>query len=311
MENEGVANAVEHARNSLVDLDLSGAYHWLDLALTRDYDDATTLALLKFLQFWKDRIQRLSSCESDYDRADFLISQWPLFQGFCEHIGYWNEKDIDAVRRYVFGVVLKYMKTYDTVEGVRDPGVLLRVGLCYKVMGDYERARRFFETALGIDQTDPRILSELADVLALLDEEDASKLLFRESFYLDPEAVMLDTLESALIRRLIDSVSKVEGVTKASLPYWLPVYAVVGGVFTVRRELKPAEYGQLRQDIYALERAWQEEPERHDILRPALLNKYFWFLDHARQTQQARHVTDEILLKIESLHPDIYKLYTR
>jgi hypothetical protein len=81
-------------------------------------------------------------------------------------------------------------------------------------------------------------------------------------------------------------------------------------VFSVKRELKQTEAGRLKQSIFSLEAEYEANPSRRALLRPRLLNHYFWLIDHYEISHEDHSLIEEILLKIKVTDPDIYKMYT-
>jgi len=309
MDERSVLYYQEQAFLLLQEGKLDAALAAMDQALTLDYADHRTIFMLKCARYWEPRFIKCAKLPV-LEACEYLVGQWKAFAEFRERLNYDDEKAVWSFRHLVFGTMLHDLESYNNEAGVRNPQVLLMAGLCHKLCGRYEISRKFFESACRLVPDNATYIAELADVHACLGEEEMAKLLFKEAFYLDPQAVKTETLDSAIIRRLIDSV-KVQGFSVESLPWWIPVFGLLSGVFTASRELRPAEYGKLRQAIYALEREYQDHTSNRDITLPALLNKYFWMLDHAKQTRQPRHVIEELLLKVESLHQGVYKLYTR
>ena len=199
------------------------------------------------------------------------------------------------------------MRLYDEESG-QDTEILFRLGKCYKGLGNYGKALEFFERASHQKVDDPDILSELADCYAFVNELRAAKVFFREAFFINPQKIDLIALESLLIRRLIERVSRL-GFSSPQLEEWVPVYGVLYGVFNVKRELKPLEYGKLKQEIYQLESERKEKPQ-DTIIIPKLINKYFWLIDHYISNKDPRENVDEVLRKIKSLNDSVFELYT-
>jgi tetratricopeptide (TPR) repeat protein len=202
-----------------------------------------------------------------------------------------------------------------------DPGLLEQVGRCYKGMGCYEEALAYLKRAVRFKQEDAAAISTLADVYALLGETKAAKALFREAFFINPQAVDLNNLESELILRLVRHVAGM-GYSGAELHEWIPVYGAVLGVFTVKRELKLAEVGRLKQQIFDLENELREARGElreargghnggrgENILAPALLNRYFRLMDHYEGSDCGHALIDEIKLKIKIIKPVIFERY--
>ena len=138
-------------------------------------------------------------------------------------------------------------------ENGGDPYLLLQVGRCFKGAGNYERAIECLERANRESRDDARIMAELADCYSLVNESRAAKVFFREAFSVDPQAVELAGLESPLVQRLAARL-RAKGWREPLLNEWMPVYGAIWGVFSVKREMKPLEFGKLKQAIYHLEK---------------------------------------------------------
>jgi hypothetical protein len=70
------------------------------------------------------------------------------------------------------------------------------------------------------------------------------------------------------------------------------------------------EAGRLKQSIFSLEAEYNANPARREILKPRLLNHYFWLIDHYEISREDSSLIEETLLKIKVTDPDIYKKYT-
>jgi len=134
--------------------------------------------------------------------------------------------------------------------------------------------------------------------------------LFREAFFIDPSKIDIRFLESALILKLRDSVAQL-GFKDEELNEWIPVYGYLWGVFSVKRELKQTEAGRLKQSIFSLEAEYDSNPARQAVLRPRLLNHYFWLIDYYENNHEDPSLIEEVLLKIKVTDPDIYSMYAR
>ena len=310
MDRTGLAQHVEHALDALKKHDLSLAQKHLDGALGIDFEDPRVVGMLKYLRFWKERQVSVNNFQSNLEKCDYLMQQWAQFQIFIERVQLLDDEVFYAFRQLVFGQSLNFLAVYNNEAGTKDAEVLYRVGVCLKGIGNYDAARRFLEEANSIRRDTPAIMADLADAYALVEESNLAKVLFREAFFINPQLVRLETLDSELILRLIAAVSK-EGFSGPELAEWIPVYGTLLGVFTVKRELRAIEYGKLLQDIYHLEREYQEGLGRRETLIPHLVNRYFWLLDHYQRNSSEHKRIQETLLKIRSLAPRIYEQYTK
>ena len=100
------------------------------------------------------------------------------------------------------------------------------------------------------------------------------------------------------------------GFRQSELAEWIPVYGVLLGVFTVKRELKAVEFARLKQNIYTLENELREVENDSLLLTPRLLNHYFWLIDYYTTQRDSNTKIHEVLLKIKLLDSDIYEKYT-
>ena len=101
------------------------------------------------------------------------------------------------------------------------------------------------------------------------------------------------------------------GYAETVLKEWIPVYGVLLGVLNVKRELRPLEYGKLKQSIYSLEKRIQEgvKGSEYEALVPRLLNRYFWLIDHYVNAHENREWVEEVLNKIKMIDEHIYSQY--
>jgi hypothetical protein len=50
-------------------------------------------------------------------------------------------------------------------------------------------------------------------------------------------------------------------------------------------------------------------PEYDSLLKPRLLNRYFWLIDHCEHTRDTSGLMDETMLKIKLIDPVVYEQY--
>lgn len=304
----------------------------LELALSADYRHQEALYALKCLNWWLEKVRNLENVgdpRSGGDsrgggdprgggdsrggsvscgRGDVLLSYWKSYFAFLDRIGYAFDGCQYALKRFVYSYALQNYTEARTEDVYYDPGLLERIGRCYKGLGSYAEALKYLKDAAQFKQEDADALSVLADVYALLGETKAAKALFREAFFIDPQKVDLYLLESSLIVTLIKRVEDM-GYSGAELREWLPVYGALFGVFSVKRELKPAEAGKLKQQIFYLESELRGGQKDEKILTPSLINKYFRLIDHYEGTNNSQSFIDEIKVKIKIIKPDIFERY--
>lgn len=289
------------------DGDFAGAELNLEEALRTDFEDEEVISSLKCVHFWKERFDRVDEAANDFEKGDFLLREWKAFLLFLNRVPGAVEECLYALRHCIFGAALAAYRRFAQNNDGNDPELQYRIGLCLKRMGDYQNAAEYLELASARDGENAGYLAELADCYAFLNEVRVSKVFFREAFYIDPQGIDLQSLESLLIRRLIDEVGK-KNYPPPVAQEWIPVFGVIYGVFSVKRELRPLELGKLRQGIFSLEKRVLEEPE-NEILVPRLINRYFWLIDHYVNIRDSRPKIDEVLEKIKALDQQVYELY--
>lgn len=284
----------------------------LEEALGRDFDNPEVVASLKCANYWRDRFSSLKDRTNGFEKAEYLLNQWKGFPAFVLRAGSASERCVAALKQLVFRNGLSYYE--ELIEGPpsggKDADILLRIGKCYKALGAYDKALGYLDAANQIKKEQAEILAELADCYALINEMHISKAFFREAFFLNPQAIDFDNLESVMIRRLADKLREM-GYEYPELVEWIPVYGVLFGVFTIKRELRSIEYGKLRQSIYSMEVELRENPKKKAEILPRLFNRYFWLIDHYLVTKENREKIDEVLLKIKELDPALYEQYTK
>ena len=80
-------------------------------------------------------------------------------------------------------------------------------------------------------------------------------------------------------------------------------------MFGVKRELGSSESSRLNSSMFQLENDLRENPAMSATLKPRLLNRYFWILDHYKASGVDKTRIDKILLKIRLLDEGIFKQY--
>ena len=308
-EKASASELLSQAYELLREADLPGASALLDDALAADFESGEVLFSLACAAWWKERLVRLGGCVSPFERGEQLLSQWKGFLAFQGRSPEDHGSARYAFKQFVFVTALREFRALGAEDAESwEPGLSLRIGRCLKGSGDYAGALERLEEASRERKDVPEVLAELADVYALVNETRASKALFREAFFLNPQRVDVAFLECPAIVRLVEHLKGL-GFRSPELEEWIPVYGSLLGIFTVKRELKPIEAGRLRQSIYELENEVKENAERRSLLTPRLINRYFWLIDHCINAKEDRARIDEVLLKIKLMDPAVHKQY--
>lgn len=312
-----VARSIRVELESALDLlrqgDLRQAHQDLQDLLQKELDNRDVLYALTGIRFWEDRMQRVHTISGGLSQGEYLVGQWGAFVAYMQKRGGVVEPVMYALRCCVFTYALRFYGSLITGDAREHPAEVYRkTGLCYKALGNYDAARECLEFAVSLEPDSSAILAELADAYALAGDERWSKLYFREALFKGASKLELNLLESDLIFSLIERV-KSYGFSGVELLEWLPVYGTLEGVLTAKRELRAVEIGKLKQAIYSLENDLRNEKvsaERR-LLRPRLINHFFWLVDHYVNVQEDKRNIDEVLLKIKLLDEAVYHRYVR
>jgi tetratricopeptide (TPR) repeat protein len=304
-----VERLIQEAYDSLKASNAASASAALDEALKIDYEHPEVVYALKCLNWWMDRMKQIAGIENPVERGGRILALWKPFYTFLDRIGTPYNACLYALRRFVYAAALQaFQEAAEDEQNRKDPDLLLQIGRCYKGCGNYELSLACLEQAARAKRDDAETLSELADVNALLEETRYAKVLFREAFFIDPQAVDLRFMESEMIIRLRDKVRSM-GYNEMESPEWIPVFGNLFGVFSVKRELKQIELGRLKQAIFSLENDIKNRPENSIFSKPRLINRYFWLIDHYENVREDPALIEETMLKIRVIDPAIYELY--
>lgn len=282
----------------------------LEDALSDDLENKQVLFALKCCNFWIQKFAGIAGLSNAFERGGQLIEQWKSFTACTASEALEYEQTMYAVRRGVFALALDCFKAPQKDNGdVQKAETFSKIGLCHKKLGDYDTALRFLCDANAIVPGSAAVLAEMADCYALCGEERKAKVLFREAFFSNVHQIDVELLESELFEKLHELV-KNSGRQVSVHKEWLPVYGVLFGILTVKRELRAVEVGKLKQTIYALENELKDAAEKGEDLTPRLINHYFWLIDHYIAVNENRSKINEVLLKIKLLDNSVYEKYT-
>ena len=258
--------------------DFEAAKNKLDNWSSLDFDNPDLIKGYKISCFWKERNKQLGLCASELEKGDYLLEQWKTFAN--DFYKEYSDSDCfcENVKVFVFSEARRFFSR-EFGDKTIESELFFKIGLCSKIIGEYDTAIDSLEKGLKGNNSNPQIIAELADCYSLINEEKIAKLLYKEAFFIDPQKIDLDNLESLMIKKLIERVSEL-GYRGTELKEWLPVYGVIFQVFNINR-----------------------------LLKPRLINKYFWLIDYYISNNKQRSLIDEALMNINLLDPEIYNLY--
>ncbi|UGQ15837.1 MULTISPECIES: lipopolysaccharide assembly protein LapB [unclassified Borrelia] len=277
-----------------------------------DFDNVEILTALKSSVYWNGQVESLDRIGKEYERAEFLIREWNNFaRRYLKKMDFDFIQGRNSIKHFVFQLCLEIYKNIYKLQP-ENLDVLTKIAKSYKGMGNYEKAITVFLQILGDAKENSDVLAELADSYALIDEIKEAKVLFREAFFINPQKIDIDALESEMILKLIETIKCERNVSDTLIKEWIPVYGTLNGVFNIKRELRPIELGHLKQSVYSLRNELRAKSYRsinESILLPRLINKYFWLIDHYVRIKEDRVRIDEILSYIKEIDIGIYQQY--
>jgi len=278
----------------------------LEEAHSQDFDNQEIQSALRAAGFWLQRLEFLDTVEGLGFKGDYLLKQWNhYFRNYRNNFRHSLENGSLKIKRWVYNSALDFYRKQ--AAETSDPFFLFKASRCYKALGRYEDSKKILETAFswsGKNIPSP-FLAELADIYALMGESEPAKILMREALYIDASAVDTDNIEAPVFKKLFNKVASVIDREDPLFNDWVAVYGTVWEVFDVKRELTPAEYGKLKQDIYSLKSELRENSSSANL--PKLINHYLWLIDYYKAAGAGRSAIDEALINIKLLSPDIYK----
>ncbi len=302
--------ALAQALSTIESGNIEKAYSILGEAITEDLDNTDLVFALKCCTFWLNDFTNENQGDS-FSRGESLLQNWKNFLKKINPDNGMSDRTIYAFKKSVYSQALKeYCKSSDEGDKKLRSEIFRKRGLCYKKLGSYEQALNcLIEANLSHSDNAP-VIAEMADCYALCGDDRVAKVLFREAFYIDPQKIDLDNLDSQIIS-MLEAKVKESGISGSSVLEWIPVYGVLLGVFNIKRELKSREITHLKQEIFAKENELKDQANDIKLIKPRLLNMYFWLIDYMVMTRESVVRINEVLLKIKLLDPEVYRIYTK
>jgi len=307
----GSQNILKPVFDRLKEGDVEGSYSLINEIFKDHLDNEDVTCAYNAIFFWKEKIEFSTTYSSPFEKGEYVFSQWKMFLHYMEKYGDKYEFVIYALKCCMFNIIINfYTEALQLKQFTEKVQAYRKLGLCYKILGNYDRAVEFLKYVASLEASS-RVLAELADTYAMCGEERLAKAFFREAFFKDACGIEREFLESDIICVLIDKL-ELMGFKGKELLAWLPVYAVIAGLFNVKRQLKAVEVGELKQNIFLLENICRNKNDRNVALaKPKLINCYFWLIDYYSCDNLSHHKIDEVLLRIKLLNEGVYNSYIR
>ncbi|MBR7063711.1 MAG: hypothetical protein IKI31_00935, partial [Treponema sp.] len=255
--------------------------------------------------------RQVEKIQNPFEKGETLLLAWKNFRRFVLSKTRCYERAIFSVTK---GVFLKALENYSQLFEEKDPlqkaEIFRKAGICYKKLGRFEEAKKCLSSANSFQPAFAKGIAELADCYALCGNDKNAKLLFKEAFFIAPEKIDIEMLDSDLITSLIQKTRE-KGYDGNVLLNWIPVYGTIWGLFTIKRKLNENEAVKLKQEIYAIEMEMKKPSSDDLILTPRLINLYFWLVDYYMLHDTNIKLVKDVLLKIKILDATIHDMYIK
>ena len=143
MTTEPVQGLLQQVNELLKSGELEQANRELAGILQQNLENSDVIYALTGVNFWTDKLKKAMTATTAFERGEYLVSQWKPFTQYMEKQGPEREPFLYALKQCVFSLALGFYQSLYREDGTsRDPEIYRKTGLCYKKLGDYERALR-------------------------------------------------------------------------------------------------------------------------------------------------------------------------
>ncbi|HBE04671.1 MAG: hypothetical protein A2096_12440 [Spirochaetes bacterium GWF1_41_5] len=284
----------------------------LEEIINMNIDAAEIYSSLKAVKFWINRRKKIDSSPGGLSKGDTLLSEWENFEKFVSAKGIEAKKTIAAVKKFVFrSVIDNYILDFQKRE-VADPALLLRIAGAFLANGEYARALDTLLYARKFKKKDAQIYALLGEAHYHLKNHKKARAFFREAFFINPAQVPVESLNAEIITDLRKKIED-EGFIRKEINLWLPVFAELYDIFSVKRRLERREYDELLQRIYKNEIEYNLDRKNRAIIEPILLYQYLYLIGHyqAENAGDADLKIANVQRKIKNINGQIYELARR
>ncbi|HRZ27609.1 MAG TPA: hypothetical protein P5346_02650 [Spirochaetota bacterium] len=256
----------------------------LDEMMEIDPDYPGLVESYRTARFWHNREKELNALDDGKDTADYLMTQWKIFEEYSQEKEMTSSSAYKAAMRFIFFKASEHYKiSFKKQENTTgDYELLLNLGDCFLRLGEYGNAIETLEYARGSYKSSARLLAILGEACFHMNDIPRSLLYFREAFFIDPSEIDLGLIKARPIEDIIETIRKERPGCK-DIREWIPVFGFLQDIFYVKSKLYKSQVETIEKEIYNLEINYQrlsaEQLDDTNIM-PRLLNKYLWMLDY-------------------------------
>ena len=260
------------------------------------------------LQFWQLRSRAFEKQQNQHKLADMIIQEWKVFYRLYLQVGL-DMEYYRSIREWVF-TLLKgtCRKALDGTQVTDD--ITYCLGVSHVMLREYQDALNWVKHLVAKEQNNMRSIALLACCWERLGHDYQARLLYREAYYQDPDAVQTACLSSQIIDAVIERILHFRYPVE-SIQYWIPVFGRIFSLFNVKRALTTLEYSSLVKRVRKLESSLGDEASKEDIsMLPKLLNGYLWMIDYHKALGKNQDRVLELEQQLQEADEHIYQLYS-
>jgi tetratricopeptide (TPR) repeat protein len=269
---------------------------------------ADMTAIVGIVAFWAEAFDEISLIQEDEEKANRLLFFWDDFQRFYRSNGYQTPELLEQLRKVVFGHVRDiHIRRFQKLD-IPDTSLLISLAKAYIELKDLDKAEETLTYALKLSPGDVPVIAHLSDLYFLKNDLKRSKAYLRQAFFLNAEEVPLEEMRSPLVKE-IRLLTEQEGY-RTHVKLWMPVCATYMNILDVKHALTQEEVGLIEEECRNLEETYDQDKSQRDRLRPILVFKYLYLIDHLLVTGS---LSDPRILmyetRLKSLDDEIRKKY--
>ncbi len=259
--------------------------------------------------YWQNRDDILQGQDrSGRVRGAQLLSMWDKFQSIASRREYPGYFSFRAAMRYILGLAAEqYRKAFqDEGGGSVDLDMLLELSVTLIRIGNYRDAQDILAYARRVSRPDARILFLSGEARACLsDEEDPAALsLFRDGFFLRPEALDPSLLSSSTVTGVFQELLEEFAGDMDRVYLWLPAYFHLKCLLPGLRKLHNDEVEQLFWECERLEKDINNEKYSEKI-RSRLAFYYIALIYYFTHNEVDRSVVADLKTRLGQADTDI------
>ena len=329
-QNEKQAHILE-AYRALNEFDIHTAEKEIYKAKLIEVSDKEIIALYTAINTWIEILKEANTLQTPEEKGDLLLVQWKQFEQkqrqYSKHSNNYSlflttdqinhfKHFAASLARYCYGKTIQQDPTENN-----NPAILTKVYRCLKLLGEYKEAFNIISKLYKKNPTSIAHTIEIADAYYLNKKITLSKAMFQKAFFNSSQNIeLLENIQAPFIHDTITLMQKNAEISHIYIMYWIPVFGYIYNTLKVQRTLKPIEFHTIENDILTMESKLNDYhalgKDDINLVRPALLNRYFLILEHIKNNNENEHPQQkrreqQIQRSIKTHTPHIYELYKK